>query len=150
MMEAAACYSDDLSVGTAYLLGQYRVSDEEIADFATKWDPQDFHVDPEAARGSHFGRLIASGVHTLAIFQRLTVPAVYAHWHVLAGRRIRDIELLHPVVGGMTLSGDVVIEAIQPQERRSLITTRGRLTSDGATVMESIFETYVHNRSGRI
>ncbi len=144
-MEAERSYAHDLIVGTTFHLDAYTVSDEEIIEFATKWDPQSFHIDPGAARSSYFGRIIASGMHTMSIFQWLAVTAVYSHWHVIAGRRIRDIELFRPVVGGMTLTGTVVVEAIDRQEARSLVITRGRLASNGTTLMESVFETYVHN-----
>lgn len=146
MTQTVKYYAEDLAVGTRYLLDAYPVTEEEIVEFATRWDPQGFHVDPAAARGSHFGRLIASGLHTMGINQQLTVRAVYRHWQVIAGRRIRDIEFLRPVVGGMTLTGTVVLEEIRREEARSLVLTRGRLTSDGNAVLESAVETYVHNR----
>ena len=49
------------------------MSHEEIVDFASRWDPQPFHVDDEWARDGVFGEVIASGVHSFAIFQRLAV-----------------------------------------------------------------------------
>lgn len=139
-------HAQDLRVGTRYELGEYHVSTDEIVEFARRWDPQYFHVDPVAAEQSIFGGLIASGLHTMAIFQRLSVERVYQHWAVIAGRRLRDIELVSPVRGGMTLSGVVEIEAIRLEPKRALVTTRGQLSADGRKVMESVFETYVHSR----
>ena len=43
----------------------------EIIDFATRYDPQYFHMDPEQARRSIFGEVVASGVHNLAIWRQL-------------------------------------------------------------------------------
>jgi len=139
-------YAEDLRVGTRYQLATYPVSVEEIIEFARRWDPQSFHIDPAAAEHSFFGGLIASGLHTMAIFQRLTVEGVYRHWAIIAGRRLRDIELIAPVRGGMVLTGAVEIEDIRPGTDRALVTTRGGLSADGQQVMESVFETYVHNR----
>ncbi len=47
------------------------VSEAEIVDFATRYDPQYFHMDPERARRSVFGEVVASGVHNLAIWRQL-------------------------------------------------------------------------------
>src|SRR5690606_23756090 len=46
--------------------------------FATLYDPQYFHIDPEAARHSHFGGLIASGWHTVSVGHRRMVDALEA------------------------------------------------------------------------
>ncbi len=44
---------------------------DAIMRFAKTYDPQPFHVDPEAARRSLFGGLCASGWHTAAIWMKL-------------------------------------------------------------------------------
>lgn len=57
---------DELSPGQEFHFGSFSLSEAEILDFARRFDPQPFHVDPEAARASIFGGLIASGLHTQA------------------------------------------------------------------------------------
>jgi acyl dehydratase len=47
-------------------LGTFVLTRAEVLDFARKFDPQPFHLDDEAAKGSIFGRLVASGVHTFS------------------------------------------------------------------------------------
>ena len=47
--------------------GRHIVTEEEIIEFGTRWDSQPFHVDPEAAKKSVFGGLVASSVHLFAI-----------------------------------------------------------------------------------
>jgi acyl dehydratase len=47
------------------------VTEEEIIDFARRYDPQPFHLDHEAAKASHFGGLVASGWMTSAVLMRL-------------------------------------------------------------------------------
>ena len=42
----------------------HRFDDENIIRYAKAYDPQPFHIDPEAARSGPFGKLIASGWHT--------------------------------------------------------------------------------------
>ena len=49
----------------------YTISEEEIIEFGQRWDPQPFHTDPEAAKQSYFGGLVASSVHLFAVAVRL-------------------------------------------------------------------------------
>ncbi|MGH6861040.1 MAG: MaoC/PaaZ C-terminal domain-containing protein, partial [Phyllobacterium sp.] len=60
-------------IGVEIDLGTYTFTADEIIAFAEKYDPQRFHVDPEAARHSNFGALCASGWHTTAVWMRLNV-----------------------------------------------------------------------------
>jgi acyl dehydratase len=57
-------------IGETITLGSHNFGPEEIKAFARKFDPQPFHVDEEAARGSLFGRLCASGWHTAATWMK--------------------------------------------------------------------------------
>lgn len=63
-------FFDDLEVGASFDLGTYAFTAEAIVGFATEFDPQPFHLDPEAARRSHFGGLCASGWHTAAAWMK--------------------------------------------------------------------------------
>lgn len=140
-------HADDLRVGETIDLGTYTTSAEEIIEFARQWDPQDFHTDPVAAAEGFFGEVIGSGIHTLAIFQRLAVLGAYRHWAVIAGRRIRSIELTSPLRPGMTVTGDVTIEEIHlTRDDRALVVLRGRLTHDGTVLIEAVLESYVGRR----
>ena len=66
-------FYEDLRIGTVRKFGQYEVSREEVIDFATKYDPQPFHLDDAAAAETHFGRLSASGWHTCSMTMRMMV-----------------------------------------------------------------------------
>ncbi len=54
-------YFEDYLPGAVYEYGSITVTEAEIIDFARRYDPQDIHVDPEAAAHGNFGGLIASG-----------------------------------------------------------------------------------------
>ena len=62
---------EDLEVGEERISAPRTVTLEEIVDFAKQYDPQWFHADPEAAKHSHFGEVVASGVHSFAIWRQL-------------------------------------------------------------------------------
>lgn len=66
-------YWEDIELGQTLQLGSYTFTEEEIISFGTKYDPQYFHIDPEAAKGSHFGGLVASGFHMGAVWMKLMV-----------------------------------------------------------------------------
>jgi acyl dehydratase len=142
-------YAEDLQTGKTFDLGVYTPTEAEIVTFATAWDPLDIHIDAHAARHSRFGGLIASGVHTLAIFQRLAVIGDYKHWAVVAGRRIGSIELTSPVHPGTPVHGTVSIVEVQyTHDDRALVVQRGQLNDDrdGTVIMTVAVEAYVARR----
>ena len=49
-------YLEDHVPGSVYRFGSILVEEKEIVDFAKTYDPQVFHVDPEAAKSTSFGR----------------------------------------------------------------------------------------------
>jgi acyl dehydratase len=64
-------YWEDLRVGERFTSRERTIGENEIIEFASRYDPQYFHVDPEEARRSVFGEVVASGVHNLAIWRQL-------------------------------------------------------------------------------
>lgn len=99
-------YFDDLEVGTIERFGHYEVTREEVLDFASRYDPQPFHLSDEAAAHTLFGRLAASGWHTAAMTMRMVVD----HWQAtgldkasLGGIGMDELRWLKPVYPGDTL-----------------------------------------------
>jgi acyl dehydratase len=70
-------YFEDLAIGQKFHTGTRRVDAEEIVEFASKYDPQPFHIDAEAAKASLFGGLAASGWHSAAMMMRLIVDSEF-------------------------------------------------------------------------
>jgi acyl dehydratase len=68
-------YFDDFHVGQQFRSGTHALDEAQIKAFAAQFDPQPFHLDEEAAAGSLFGGLAASGWHTAAITMRLLVQS---------------------------------------------------------------------------
>ena len=64
-------YFEDLVEGEQSCSAPRKVEQQELIDFASRYDPQYFHADPEAARGSVFGGIIASGIFTMALWRQL-------------------------------------------------------------------------------
>lgn len=76
---------ENITIGEAFPLGSHTFTAEEIIGFATLYDPQYFHIDPEAAKHSHFGGLVASGWHTVSVGHRRMVDALEAEEQRLRG-----------------------------------------------------------------
>ena len=64
-------YYDDLVVGETRESHAATVELDALLAFSRAYDPQYFHADPEAARSSIFGEVIASGIYTMALWRRL-------------------------------------------------------------------------------
>ena len=86
---AERLFLEDIAIGQEFRSGEYHLDTEQIIAFASQFDPQPFHVDPEAARDSFFEGLAASGWHTMAITMRLVVRSVpFARGIIGAGGEI--------------------------------------------------------------
>jgi acyl dehydratase len=95
---------EDFRVGERSEMGHHTFSAEEIIAFGRQFDPQPFHIDPQAARQSPFGGLIASGWHTCAVGMRLMVEQYIGRTVSLGSPGIEDIRWLKPVRAGDTLT----------------------------------------------
>ena len=89
-------YLDDLPLGVDFPCGSFTLSRTEIIDFASKFDPQPFHLDEDAARASYFEGLCASGLHSQGAAIGLMVRAIQ-HVAVVAGYALNETRFFLPV-----------------------------------------------------
>jgi len=97
-------YFEDYSVGVEQQIGNLVLSEAEIIEFASKYDPQDFHIDPVKAAASPFGGLIASGWHTAAAVMRVLVDNFLDSASSLGSPGLDGLRWLAPVRPGDVLS----------------------------------------------
>lgn len=93
-------YWEDFKPGEKVDLGSRQVTAEEIIEFATKYDPQPFHVNPAAAKASIYGGLIASGWHTCAMVMRMMCDSYMLQAASLGSPGIDNVKWLKPVRPG--------------------------------------------------
>ena len=74
-MTDARLYLDDLTVGQRFASAGHALDKAQITAFAAAFDPQPFHLDDAAAKGTLFGGLAASGWHTAAVTMKLLVES---------------------------------------------------------------------------
>lgn len=96
-------YFDDLPKGTSFDTGTREVSRDDIIAFAQQWDPQPFHLTDEGAAASPYGRLIASGFHTILIAFNLTLEASDWSESSLGSPGMADVRWIAPVYPGDVL-----------------------------------------------
>lgn len=97
-------YFEDYVPGSIYEFGSIQVEQEEVIAFAKRFDPQDFHADPEAARRTVFGGLIASGWHTAGMMMRLYADHYLSKVASLSSPGVDELRWLHPVRPGDVLT----------------------------------------------
>ena len=121
-------YWEDFKVGERIVLGAHSISEAEILAFARKYDPQPFHTDPEAARRSIFGGLIASGWHTCALLMRLSVEAARRENAAATGSPGLDsCRWLKPVRPGDVLTGRTEVLEMWPSKTKAIGFVRRRV-----------------------
>jgi acyl dehydratase len=102
-------FFEDFAVGQKFRSGTAAVTAEGIKSFAAEFDPQRFHLDEEAAHGSLFAGLAASGWHTAAIAMRLFVESDLRPAGGTIGAGVEDLRWPKPVRAGdvLHLEGEV-------------------------------------------
>ena len=95
-------YYEDLVIGEVRESSARTVSLEELLEFARRYDPQYFHADPVAAKASMFGEVIASGIHSAAIWRALD-HEISGDIHWICGVAWEDVRWPHPVRAGDSL-----------------------------------------------
>ncbi|GEE00759.1 acyl dehydratase [Gordonia spumicola] len=119
----AIAFADDLQVGSTHDLGTYAFTEAEIIEYATKYDPLPFHIDPVRALDWPFGGLISSGIHTMSAVQRMQADNFYSTVALIAGKSIRDVSLRRPVHPGDVLHGTLTIADVTLRDGRADLTT---------------------------
>jgi acyl dehydratase len=144
---------EDIEIGMRRELGAYTFTQDEIIAFAREYDPQAFHIDPEAAKHSMFGGLIASGWHTAAVWMKLMIAArdggpAATGSGVSPG--FEDMRWLKPVRPGMTLTYSTEVIEKRPLHSRpqfGLIKSRNEARDEsGALVFSFIGKGFVARR----
>jgi acyl dehydratase len=145
-------YFEDFTVGDSFELGSYTISEQGILDFAREFDPQPFHTDPEAARESIYGGLIASGWHTTAIFMRLFVGSLLGDTASLGASGIDELRWLKPVRPGDELSARLTVEEVRASTRhpeRGTIRSRCEMHNQHQEVVMTLLGTNLISRNRR-
>ena len=97
-------YFEDFPEGEVKMIGTKVVDADEVIAFAREFDPQPMHTDPEAAKQSYFGGLIASGWHSCAMLMRIMCDGFLLDSSSMGSPGVDSVDWLHPVRPGDTLT----------------------------------------------
>ncbi|MEX5744743.1 MaoC family dehydratase [Massilia sp. X63] len=111
-------YFEDFQPGQEIDLGARHVSEAEIIDFARQYDPQPFHVDPDAAAASIYGGVIASGWHTCSMMMRMVVDGLMCSSSSMGSPGLDGVRWLRPLRAGDTIRVRYLTTAVKASNSR--------------------------------
>jgi acyl dehydratase len=134
-------YLEDFEIGRMYTSPERTVSEQEALDFARRYDPQYFHLDPVAARDSVFGGLVIGGFQTAAIAWALVQQTRMFDASAIAGIGIDELRWHKPVRPGDTLRCDFTLleaRASRTQSDRGIARFRYELKNQRDEIVLSL------------
>lgn len=155
-------FFEDIVVGERTELGSHTFTADDIKRFARSYDPQPFHMDEEAAAKSHFGRLCASGWHTLSVWMKLNVREQQRRdaERVAAGGPVArtgpspgfdDLKWLKPVYAGDSITYSFEVTAKKESRSRpewGLVTfTNAGVNQNGEAVISFVGHVFIERRT---
>jgi acyl dehydratase len=119
---------EDYVPGDVHEFGAMAVQEDEILAFGRRFDPQLFHTDPQAAKSTEYGGLIASGWHTASLMMRMYSDHYLSRVATLVSPGVDELRWLLPVRPGDTLSIRVtVLDARRSRSRPDRGIVRSRI-----------------------
>ena len=132
---------EDYPVGAVFTGGPITVSEQEILDFARRYDPQPMHIDKEAAERGAFGGLIASGWHTGALMMQLLAEHFVPRPGNLASPGLDELRWLKPVRPGDRLSLRATVLSARPSRSKpdqGIVTSLVELINQNGDIVLSL------------
>ena len=132
MNDAELLHFEDFRPGQLFRLGRHTLSADEMIEFATEFDPQPQHTDPEAAKHSMLGGLAASGWHLSALAMRMMVDGLFNRATSMGSPGIDEIQWRRPVLVGnrVRLDGEVLDTRLSWRPDRGFVRFRFSMTRD--------------------
>lgn len=109
----------DFEVGMVIRHEPVTVTEEEMLEFARKYDPQWFHVDAKRAESGRWGGLIASGWLTGGIAMRMAVDAALSDSDSFGSPGLERLRWVKPVRAGDRLRLEATVDSKRVSSSRS-------------------------------
>ncbi len=111
-------YFEDMTVGKSYEFEGPTLTEADIIEFALKYDPQPFHIDPEEAKDTFFKGLAASGWQTAGIYMKMLVDGLLNQTVSMGSPGVDQLRWVKPVRPGDTLKAQFTIIEARPSTSR--------------------------------
>lgn len=142
-------YLEDFTVGEVMATAPVTLSADEIIEFAQAYDPQSFHTDPEAAKSSPYGGLIASGLQTIAVGFGQFIRLGYFTESSLGGPATDDVNWLAPVRPDDELNTTIEVLEVRPSKSkpdRGILRFQINMAVDEAPVAHFVCTSFLRRR----
>ena len=130
------------------------IDERQIVEFATSYDPQPIHTDPDAAGRGPYGGVIASGWQTCVLTMQRFVPGFLSPASSLGSPAIDELRFPLPVRPGdrLTVRGTVLdARASASRPDRGIVRTKIEThNADGDLVLSMIVVNFDGARHSRI
>ena len=131
----------EIKAGMVISVGRRSLSEQEIIEFAQRYDPQWFHTDPERAAASRWQGLIASGWHTCSIAMQLLVTHLLADSESIGSPGLEQVKWPNPLRPGeeVELTVEVLQTRVSSSGKMGIVRWRWLLTTlSGVQVLDII------------
>lgn len=115
----AGRYLEEFAVGQVFASGEeYEITPERLTAYASEFDPQPIHLDPQVAEREMFGGIVASGWHSLSVTMWLVVRSQIFGGGPVVGVGIDRLRFLQPVRAGDRLRAEAEVLEIRPSRSK--------------------------------
>lgn len=111
-------FFEDFVPGSTWEIQGPTMTEKDMVEFGSKYDPQPFHADPEAAKHSRFGGLIASGWHTVALCMRMMCDSYLLDSAGLGSPGVDKVRWIQPVRPGDSLRMRMTVLTATPSRTK--------------------------------
>lgn len=111
-------YLEDIEPGDVRELGSFTLSEDDIVEFARRYDPQPMHIEPERARESTFNGLVASGWQTATSCMRLLVEGFLNETVSMGSPGLEELRWTRPVRPGDQIRVENEVLDVRSSESR--------------------------------
>jgi acyl dehydratase len=129
--------------GAVFSAGPREVGEEEIIEFARRYDPQPFHVDRTQAGAGRWGGLISSGWMTCSIAMELAVHNLFDGSNSFGSPGVEQLQWEKPVRPGdrLTLVVTVLESRVSSSKKVGIVRWRWELFSQPGVRVLSLVAT---------
>lgn len=141
----------ELTPGLCVELGPRAISEAEIIDFARRYDPQYFHLDPVRAAATRWGGLIASGWMTAGVAMELVVKGILEDSGSIGSPGLEKLEWTHPVRPGdiLRLRVNVLESRVSKSGSMGVVRWQWELRNQVETVVLRLIATSLFDMAGQ-
>ncbi len=146
-------FFEDFTVGDEARYGRMPVSAEDIIAYASIFDAQDFHIDPDKAKSTFVGGLIGSGWHTSALMMRMMTEGFLLDSAGMGAPGLEELKWLRPVRPGDVLSmRHTVLERKESRSRPDigLVRFRFEVLNQNAEPVQEVTNWIIFGRRGQV